>query len=150
MQLTFPQYTDTLGIGKFSHFDTRQLGRRLYEMLDDFTYHDEVYGPIVVKKGFRTNYASLESLRNVVLFPVYALLADYGDQAATLHDWLYSGNPIIRPDGTARYLTRDEADEVFYRALRDEGIARWRASIFYIGVRVGGKSSFLPKSRVIV
>lgn len=142
MDLSLPQYTDTLGIGKFSDFDTRQVGKRLYEMLADFTYHDEVFGPIVVKQGFTTNYASLDSLRNLALFPLYALLADYGDKAATIHDWLYSGHPITLPDGSLKVLSRKEADEVFYRALRDEGIARWRAGIFYVGVRLGGARHF--------
>ncbi len=142
MDLSLPQYTDTLGIGKFSHFDTREIGRRLHLMLDDFTYHDEVFGPITVKKGFQTNYASLDALRNLFLFPLYALLADYGDKAATIHDWLYSGHPVTLADGSLKYLTRKEADEVFYRALRDEGIARWRAGIFYIGVRVGAENAF--------
>lgn len=150
MNINMPQYTDTLGIGKFSNFDTRQLGRRLYQVLDDFTYNDEVYGPITVREGFQTNYASLDSLRNIALFPLYALLADYGDRAATIHDWLYSGHPIRLANGSLRYLTRQEADEVFYRALRDEGIARWRAGIFYIGVRIGGESSFKAKPRDIL
>lgn len=141
-ELPLPQYTDTLGVGKFSNFDTRELKRRLYLMLDDFTYNDEVFGPITVKKGFKTNYASLDALRNLFLFPLYALLADYGDKAATIHDWLYSGNPITLGDGTTRVLTREEADAVFYRALRDEGIARWRAATFYAGVRIGGAKHF--------
>lgn len=140
--LALPQYTDRLSIGSFSNFDTRELKRRLYLMLDDFTYNDEVFGPITVKKGFETNYASLEALRNLFLFPLYALLADYGDKAATIHDWLYSGNPVTLADGTTRVLTREEADAVFYRALRDEGIARWRAATFYAGVRIGGSSHY--------
>lgn len=142
MELSLPDYTQQRDVVKFSNFDTRETGRRLYLMLDDFAYNDEVFGLIRVKKGFETNYASLDALRNLFLFPLFALLAGYGDKAATIHDWLYSGNPIILADGTERYLTRKEADEVFYRALRDEGIARWRAGIFYTGVRIGGASSF--------
>lgn len=34
----------------FSNFDTRQLERRLYMLLDDFTYRDAVFGPITAAK----------------------------------------------------------------------------------------------------
>lgn len=142
MTCALPQYLYPDRPQIFSHFDTREIGRRWYMMLDNFTYWDEVHGPITVKKGFKTNYASLEALRNLFLFPLYALLVGYGDKSATIHDWLYSGNPVTLADGTVRALTREEADAVFYRALRDEGIARWRAGIFYTGVRIGGESHF--------
>ena len=126
----------------FSNFDTRQLERRLDMLLDDFTYRDAVFGPITAAKGFETNYASLEALRNPLLFPLYALLVGYGDKASTIHDWLYSGQPVTLADGTSKVLSRKAADDVFYRALRAEGIARWRARAFYIGVRIGGRRYF--------
>jgi len=136
-----PDYNPS-SFDKFSHFDTREVGRRYYEMLDDFVYVDMVFGPICAPKGFRTDYASLDYLRNLFLFPLYALLAGYGDKAATVHDLLYGGYVIVDAAGIRRNLTRKEADEVFYRALRDEGIATWRAALFYAGVRAGGKRRF--------
>lgn len=139
---------DQLKVGDFTFLDTRETAKRTYECLADMLYYDEVHGPIRVRQGFTTNYASLDALRNVVLFPFYALLADYGDQAATVHDYLYSGYPIEKADGTLYYPSRREADEIFYRALRDEGIARWRALMFYTGVRVGGASHFLGVQKV--
>lgn len=141
MVLLLPEYTVNED-KKFSNFDTREIGRRHYLMLDDFYYYDEVFGPIKVEKGFDTNYASLDALRNLVLFPIYALLADYGDKASTVHDRLYHGVPVEMADGNMKIFTRKEADEVFYRALRSEGIARWRAAMFYAGVRIGGASAY--------
>lgn len=126
----------------FSEFDTRKIAKREYYLLADFTYVDDVFGSITAKQGFHTNFASLDSLHNVVLFPVWALVAGYGDKAATIHDWLYGGHPIVRADGSFYYPTRKECDEIFFRALRCEGIARWRAQIMYAGVRVGGKSHY--------
>jgi len=142
MGFILPPYAAGVTGNKFSNFDTREIGRRLYLMLDDFVYEDEVFGPIRVTKDFETNYASLEVLRNVFLFPVYALLADYGDKSATVHDFIYGGHATAVIDGVRRKLTRKEADEVFYRALRSEGIAQWRAAMFYIGVRVGGDKHY--------
>lgn len=132
----------------FSNFDTRQVERRLFMLLDDFSFQDPVFGKVQAKKGFYTNYASIDVLRNVLLFVFYALLAEYGDKAATLHDWLYSGYPVNSHPHTYYYPTRKEADQIMYRALRAEGVARWRAWMFYIGVRIGGASKFSKEKRV--
>lgn len=126
----------------FSNFDTREVSKRLYMLLADFSWDDEVFGKITAKKSFQTNYASIDVLHNVLLFIFYALLADYGDKAATIHDWLYSGFGIQTEDGSIYYPTRKECDECLYRALRDEGVAKWRAWLFYAGVRIGGASAF--------
>jgi hypothetical protein len=127
----------------FSNFDVRQLKRNSNMMLADFTFRDDAgFGPITVKKDFITDYASLGALRNILLFVFYAILVGYGDKAATIHDWLYRGNGIQRDTGGIYYPTRLECDQIFYRALRAEGVARWRALLFYAGVRVGGMSSY--------
>lgn len=124
----------------FSEFDIRQTEENEWQLLKPFVYHDSVFGAIVVPEGFKTNFASIESLR-LPLFPLYAMLANYGDRAATVHDYLYGGHPI-EVNGLPRYLWRAEADDVLYRALRAEGIARWRARMFWAGVRMGGESFF--------
>lgn len=127
---------------KFSNFDTREVDRRYYMLLDDFIFFDDVCGPVKALKGFHTNYASLDSLRNFILFPVYALLADYGDKSATIHDFLYNRGGYHTLDDQFVRVSRREADQIFYRALRAEGIARWRAGMFYAGVRIGGKKAY--------
>lgn len=126
----------------FSNFDTRQLSRRLNQMLADFTYKDEVLGTIQVDKSFTTNYASIDVLHNVLLFVFYALVAGYGDKAATIHDWLYSGFGIKQADGTVYYPSREECDKILFRALRAEGVALWRTYLFYCGVRIGGRKNY--------
>lgn len=126
----------------FNYLESREIGRRLYLILSDLEYQDVAFGSIVAKRGFVTNYASIDVLHNALLFIFYALLASYGDKAATIHDWLYSGYGIERLDGSIYYPTRQECDEVLYRALRAEGVARWRAYMFYAGVRVGGSGAF--------
>ncbi len=128
----------------FSNFDTRQIDRRLYMMLSDFHAVDELFGTITVQKGFRTNFASIDIFHNIWLFVFYALLVEYGDKSATVHDWLYSGYGI--GDSVIYYPTRKECDQIMYRLLRAEGVARWRAWMFYIGVRVGGRSHYTHKA----
>lgn len=53
-------------------------------------------------------------------------------RAAILHDHLYE----------VGQFTRAQCDAVFYRALRGDGVARWRCLIFYLGVRIGGARSY--------
>lgn len=127
----------------FTNFDTREIARREYELLADFGFDDVLgFGVITAKKGFTTDYASIDVLKNILLFLFYVLLVGYGDKAATIHDWVYRGNGIQRSDGTVYYPTRLECDQIFYRALRAEGTAQWRAMLFYYGVRIGGHSSY--------
>lgn len=113
---------------KFSPLEVRHLGRNLKELLSEFTYCDKEEGDITVPAGFITDFASIGATKNILFFPLYALLAGYGDHAATIHDYLY--RKVL--------MSRKRADDVFYRALRDEGIARWRATVFYYGVRLFG------------
>lgn len=103
-----------------------------FTLLAVLVYQDEVHGLIEVPEGFVSNYASLGALKNILLFAVYALLVTYGNRAAVVHDYLYA----------QATLSRREADKLFYRALRADGVARWRALIFWVGVRIGGSSHY--------
>jgi hypothetical protein len=127
----------------FSHLDTRELARRQYQLLADFKFDDIMgFGVITAKSGFITDYASIDVLKKFLLLLFYAMLVGYGDKAATIHDWIYRGYGIVRADGTIYYPTRKECDQIFYRALRAEGVDKVRCIIFYAGVRIGGRSSY--------
>lgn len=132
----------------FTPLRSRPLSDNNHLLLEDLTGTDTVFGPITAQRGFITNFASIEPLKNFGLFILYYLLKGYGDESATIHDWLYAGYGILRADGTRYYPTREECDEIFYRLLRAQGIARWRAMIFYVGVRLFGRSHYLPAGRV--
>ncbi|MDG9855662.1 DUF1353 domain-containing protein [Pseudomonas aeruginosa] len=110
---------------------SEQLGKWKHQLLADLVLDDDL-GIFTVKAGFVTNYASLQVLHNVVLFALFALVAGYGNLAATIHDQLY----------TEGRLPRRDCDAVFYRALRAEGVARWRARLMWAGVRLGGRSHY--------
>lgn len=120
-----------------------------------FIYQDAQRGAIQVPKWFETDFASVKPLRTMAvallllslpvgrflpeagatigtlgfcLLALYASVVGYGNAAATIHDYLY---------GT-RQLSRAASDRVFYNALRDSHVARWRAWLMYAGVRIGG------------
>ena len=119
-----------------SHFvttlKTDQTDRRTYKLLDDLVLADDDQRTIIVPAGFVTDFASIKVLHNAFLFVLFALVAGYGNYAATVHDWLYEHGS----------LTRKEADAVLYRALRAEGVARWRAWLMWAGVRIGGAKQY--------
>jgi len=111
---------------------TEQVGKWDHTLLADLIFQDDDVGTITVPSGFETDFASIWMLHNVFLFVLFALVAGYGNYAATVHDWLY----------TTGQVSRKQADGVLYRALRAEGVAKWRAWLFWIGVRIGGAKHF--------
>ena len=111
---------------------TEQTDRRTYKLLDDLVLADDYQRTIIVPAGFITDFASIKVLHNAFLFVLFALVSGYGNYAATVHDWLYFSGQVSRKD----------ADAVLYRALRAEGIARWRAWLFWAGVRIGGAKQY--------
>lgn len=123
-------------MGKFlTTLKTEQIDKETWQLTAPLVYQDEVEGTIKVPIDFVTDFASIRSLHNVFLFPLYALMAGYGNAASTVHDYLYRNGK----------LDRKRSDDVFYRALRAEGVATWRAALFYAGVRLGGASSYIKK-----
>ena len=111
---------------------TEQTDRRTYTLLADLVLADDDERVITVPAGFTTDFASIKVLHNAFLFVLFALVSGYGNYAATVHDWLYEHGS----------LTRNEADAVLYRALRAEGVARWRAWLMWAGVRIGGAKQY--------
>lgn len=80
-----------------------------------------------VPAGFVTDLASVPRLPFV-----YLLTGGLGHAAAVLHDWLY----------TTHEVPRDVADAIFREALVHCGVSKWQAYLMWLGVRVGGASSW--------
>jgi hypothetical protein len=146
---------------------TVQLGRWEWRLSAPLIFFDAKHGMQVVAAGTSTNFASIRSIRSasvgalitaaglsvpasllltapllaslmgglgLILLALYAVVAGYGNAASALHDHLY----------TVGALPRLECDRIFYRALRAEGVARWRAALMYLGVRLGGGGHYWP------
>lgn len=111
---------------------TEQIGKWNHKLFADLVLIDDEHGRLVAEIGFSTDFASIRVLHNAVFFMLFALVAGYGNYSATIHDKLY----------TTGQVTRRQADAVLYRALRAEGVARWRAWLFWAGVRLGGASHY--------
>ena len=80
-------------------------------------------------------------------------------RASLVHDWLYAWQPdvspyrVIQPSTTAHGsrsfarrvgtpLTRKDADGVFLRILREEGVGWWRRHTMHKAVRLGGAKAW--------
>lgn len=98
----------------------------IYTVVEPFIYDSDVlHARITVPVGFETDLASVPRLP-----VVYLLTGATGNEAAVIHDYLYTMQPC----------TRAQADEVFYEALLAAGAPRWRAWLMWAGVRAGGAS----------
>ncbi len=111
---------------------TEQVGKRKHILLGDLVLADDDEQVITVPVGFSSDFASIKVLHNAFQYVLFALVSGYGNSPAAVHDWLY----------TTGQMSRKRADAVLYRALRAEGIARWRAWLFWAGVRIGGSTSY--------
>lgn len=120
-----------------STLKTEQVGKWTHILLDDLIFEDEKLGTIIVPSGSTTDFASIKVLHNAFLFVFFALVSGYGNYSATVHDYLYTTHSV-----GSKAITRKEADEILYRALRAEGVARWRAWLFWVGVRLGGGKAY--------
>ena len=85
---------------------------------------------IIVPIGFSTDYASIPN----VLKPITSNDDFRIVRPAIVHDYLYRS--------TQPKQTRKQADKIFYKALRYEGVGWFKAQLMYYGVRIGGRSSF--------
>ena len=85
-------------------------------------------GMIEVPVGFCTDLASIPR-------PLTLLQKTYGNlnRAAILHDWAYYTRGKVHAEFT---ITRKEADDLFYKVLIVDGVARWRAWTMYYAVRI--------------
>lgn len=116
----------------WSTLKSEQISKWEHVLLAPLVLEDDKVGMITVPAGFETDYASIRSLHNILLFVLYALVAGYGNYSATVHDFLYATGG----------QSRRECDDILYRALRAEGVARWRAWLFWVGVRIGGSKAY--------
>ena len=87
---------------------------------------------ITVPADFTTDGASIPR-------PFWPLFSPTGKhmRAAILHDYLYQELRDNYHPG-ARKAKRRDADKLFYLAMLDSGIGRWRAKLMYWAVRLFG------------
>lgn len=102
--------------------------------------HPLVYRSIVAKEtfvvpvGFRTDFASVPRLPFA-----FVLFGDVAQEAAVVHDFLYS----------TRAVSRKMADDVLVEAMGITGVAAWRRAPMWLGVRMFGGSHWEDKAPIV-
>lgn len=85
---------------------------------------------VIVPKGFQTDLASIpQALRWFVSNDDRRII-----RPAIVHDWIYCNRGQV----ANRRYTRKDADKLFYRTLRAEGVSKGKAKLMYYAVRLGG------------
>lgn len=109
--------------------DLAASGRGIWRIVEPFVYQSDLLGKtIVVEPGFLTDYASVPRV------PVaYLLFGDTSHRAAVLHDWLFHHHDVC---------DEQTANLVLLEASKVEGIPAWRRFGIYLGVKIGGYSSW--------
>lgn len=114
--------------------DTAASGRGIWRVVQPFVYQSDVLGKtITVEPGFLTDFASVPRV------PVlYLLFGDTSHRAAVLHDWLYHHHEVC-DEATANL--------VLLEAAKVARIPAWRRLGIYLGVKIGGSSSWEEDGR---
>ena len=92
--------------------------------------YDNKKDRVIVETWFETDFGSIPRLLWIFFNPTRYI-------AYILHDKLYSDKYITQEDWTKRYITREEADQILFRALLVEWCSETEARFVYIGVRIG-------------
>lgn len=119
--------------------------RRFFVLADEAVYtwrHAEPGAPeavyrLVVPEGFRHDFASVPRLLWALVAPL-----DLG-LASLFHDWLYRHRGRVETlrwtapgwEAVGEPWTREDADRLFGRLMREQGVARWRRRAAYLAVR---------------
>jgi hypothetical protein len=97
-------------------------------VLDPLIYSSDVYEHVViVPEGFVTDFASVPRLPFA-----YMLMGGCANEAAVVHDYLYSTGTV----------PKEVADSVFLEAMKLTGVAAWRRYPMYWAVSMFGGSHY--------
>ena len=103
-------------------------GRSLWALVHPLVYESDLLPePVYVQEGFVTDFASVP--RAPV---VYMAMADMGQPAAVIHDYLYRFRPC----------SRKLADAVLEEALEVLGVSWWRRKAMWLAVRAFGWGAY--------
>lgn len=94
-----------------------------WQLRENLIYISNNGDAYTVPKNFITDLASIPR----VIRSIFAVNSKHR-QAAVLHDYLY----------TKKHISRKMADELFYEAMINSNVTKWKAKLFYYAVRIGG------------
>lgn len=111
-------------------------GGKRFKLFHQFTYHwkgDYGLVKIVVPIGFITDFASIPRFARLIIPKL-----GRHNKAAVLHDYIYQNYAIKVSAQVAYIFNREQADIMFRDAMRDLGVAKWKYTLMFWAVRLGG------------
>ena len=103
-----------------------------WELLNRFYYDDDILGIITVPVGFITDGGSIPQLFQNIISPT-----GKGLKAFIIHDWLYA----------IQTCSKDDADNVLLRALRDCNFNHIGDDLIYRAVQDGAQEAWNEDSK---
>ena len=113
------------------------INKKYWKVVEDFKYRTAIQGILVsvtVPSGFITDFASTPR----ILWPIFPPWDKYG-KAAILHDYLYK----------YRVFERKLCDDIFYEAMKELKVPKWKRTLMFYAVRIFGASHY-PKLKKIM
>ena len=121
----------------------KSISSTKWELVSEFYYYldeDNENRGIKVPSGFITDFASTPRLAWSIIPPT-----GKHTKAAVLHDYLYSDPTcwfICGIELSKFEISRKECDKIFLNAMKVLGVKKWKRTIIYLGVRIGGRKHF--------
>lgn len=106
-----------------------RLPMKGYRKLGEEVSYDNGSVTVTVPKGYTTDFASIPDL-----FKWYVNNDDWRIvRPACCHDYMYETHQVV-----GGFISRKQADDLFYEMLRVEGMGWLKARLMWAGVRIGG------------
>lgn len=113
-----------------THLIGAWLDDKEFMLTEDLVYKSEILDTMLtVPKGFKTDFASVPRLPLI-----YSTFGDRAHHESVIHDYLYRTLPHV--------CDRRMADCVFLEAMECRGKGKFMRTSMYLGVRMGGASSW--------
>lgn len=116
-----------------SHLRIEKVADYQWQLTSDLGYQSASGCVWIVPAGFLTDFASIPRFA----WRLFPPAGGAWDRASVLHDYCYRTG----------VTTRDNADNLFYEALRADGVGWWTARTFYAAVRWFGSGNYKEKSK---
>lgn len=111
------------------NLSVERLPKKGFRRISEDVSYDNGVVSVTAPKGFVTNFASIpDFLKWYVSNDDWRVV-----RPSIVHDWIYSEHQVA-----GGFISRSQADDLFYEMLRVEGMGWLKAKLMWAGVRIGG------------
>lgn len=114
--------------GFLTELEVRSIDDKRWSLTRPLSYQSDLLDACIhVPEGFVTDFASVPRVPIV-----YTAFGDRAHRESVIHDYLYQKHLV----------SRKLADKIFLEAMKARGKKWWVRTGMYLGVRLGGRSSY--------